>query len=51
MIRYLIDKMGDCVLESKSEALIAGEPVEKGINEELTYNEIYFSISTVWSLL
>ena len=51
VIRYLIDKMGDGVLKSEIEALIAGEPVEKEIHEELTYNEIYSSIDNVWSLL
>ena len=51
IIRYLIHKMGDGVLKSEIEALIAGETVEKDIREDLTYNEIYSSIDNVWSLL
>lgn len=33
------------------ERLIAGEPVWKQINEELTYKELYDSIENVWSVL
>lgn len=33
------------------ERLIAGEPVWKQINEELTYKELYDSIDNVWSVL
>lgn len=50
-VRYLIQKMGDGVLKSEIENLIAGETVEKEIREDLTYNEIYSSINHIWSLL
>ena len=50
-VRYLIGKMGDGVLKSEVENLVAGETVEKEIHEDLTYNEMYSSINNVWSLL
>ena len=50
-VRHLIQRMGNGVLKSEMESLIAGETVEKEIHEDLTYNEIYASINNVWSLL
>lgn len=50
-VRYLIGKMGNGVLRSEIESLIAGEAVEKEIREDLTYNEIYSTVDNVWSLL
>ena len=50
-VRYLIQKMGDGVLKSEIESLVAGDTVEKEIHEDLTYQEIYASIDHVWSLL
>ena len=50
-VRYLIHKMGDGVLKSEIETLVAGDTVEKEIHEDLTYNEIYSSVNNVWSLL
>ena len=50
-VRYLIHKMGDGVLKSEIETLVAGDAVEKEIHEDLTYNEIYSSVNNVWSLL
>lgn len=50
-VRYLIQKMGNGVLKTEIERLIAGDTVEKEIRENLTYNEIYSSVNNVWSLL
>ena len=50
-VRYLIQNMGNGVLKSEIESLIAGESVEKEIREDLTYNEIYATVNNVWSLL
>nr|WP_294463956.1 AAA family ATPase [uncultured Sellimonas sp.] len=50
-VRYLIQKMGDGVLKSEIESLVAGDTVEKELHEDLTYQEIYASIDHVWSLL
>ena len=50
-VRYLIHKMGDGVLKSEIETLVAGDTVEKEIHEDLTYNENYSSVNNVWSLL
>ena len=50
-VRYLIHKMGDGVLKSEIETLVAGDTVEKEMHEDLTYNEIYSSVNNVWSLL
>lgn len=50
-VRYLIHKMGDGVLKSEIETLVAGDAVEKEIHEDLTYNENYSSVNNVWSLL
>ena len=50
-VRYLIGKMGNGVLKSEMESLIAGETVEKDVREDLTYGEIYATIDHVWSLL
>lgn len=43
--------MGDGVLKSEIETLVAGDAVEKEIHEDLTYNENYSSVNNVWSLL
>lgn len=50
-VSYLIRKMGNGVLKSEIESLIAGETIEKEIREDLTYNELYTSVNNVWSLL
>ena len=50
-VRYLIRRLGNGVLKSEIETLIAGDTIEKEIREDLTYNEIYSSVNNVWSLL
>ena len=46
-----IEKMGDGVTKAEIERLIAGETVQKRIEEQLTYNTIYDSVENLWSLL
>lgn len=50
-VRYFIEKMGNGVLKSDMEALIAGDTVEKEIHEDLTYNSLYETADNIWSLL
>ena len=50
IVRRLIDK-ADVQTKDEIERLIAGEPMEKFIRLELTYDEIDTSIDNLWSVL
>ncbi len=50
LIRSFID-MADGETRQALEKLVAGESVEKQINENLTYEELYNSIDNLWSVL
>lgn len=50
VLRRLLEK-ATSETKDEIERLIAGEPVIKRINEELTYKELYDSIENVWSVL
>jgi hypothetical protein len=50
MVKRFIDK-ADTTTRGEIEKLIAGEPVEKQIRENLTYAEIDESIDNLWSIL
>jgi putative IMPACT (imprinted ancient) family translation regulator len=50
LIRSFID-MADGETRQALEQLVAGESVEKQINENLTYEELYNSIDNLWSVL
>jgi hypothetical protein len=50
LIRSFID-MADVETRQALEKLVAGESVEKQINENLTYEELYNSIDNLWSVL
>lgn len=51
VVRYFIQNIGSGLAKSEVEALIAGEMIEKEINEELTYNTLYDSMENIWSVL
>ena len=51
MVRSLIDCVDSGAAPMEIEKLIAGEPVTKSINENLTHNEIKKSVDNIWSLL
>ncbi|MCD8054398.1 MAG: ATP-binding protein [Lachnospiraceae bacterium] len=46
-----IRQMGSGVTKAQIERLIAGESVQKKVEEQLTYNTIYSSAENLWSLL
>ncbi|MCD8371606.1 MAG: ATP-binding protein [Clostridiales bacterium] len=50
-LRRFIRRMGDGVTKAQLERLIAGETVQKKIEEQLTYDSMYDSIENMWSLL
>ena len=50
-IKTLIERAPRGTEQMQIEKLIAGEPIRKVINEQLTYNEIYDSMENIWSLL
>ena len=50
LVRRFIDR-ADKTTQNELERLIAGEPIEKAINLNLTYNEIDNSIDNLWSVL
>ena len=50
-IKTLIERAPRGTEQMLIEKLIAGEPIRKVINEQLTYNEIYDSMENIWSLL
>ena len=50
MVRRFIDK-ADKTTQNEIERLIAGEPIEKKVRLDLTYNEIGNSIDHLWSVL
>lgn len=51
VVRRFIEKMDCGLTRSDLERLIAGEPVEKEIHQELTYNSLYDSMEHIWSVL
>ena len=50
---HFIDEMGEKqkLTKTELEALVNGESVQKEINEELTYKELYASTENIWSAL
>ncbi|MCD8104230.1 MAG: ATP-binding protein [Lachnospiraceae bacterium] len=50
-VRHLIEKAGNEQTKSEIETLVAGETIEKGICEDLTYNHLYDTIDNLWSVL
>ena len=50
-VKTLIQRAPRGTEQMQIEKLIAGEPIRKIINEQLTYNEIYDSMENIWSLL
>ncbi|MCD7817862.1 MAG: ATP-binding protein [Lachnospiraceae bacterium] len=50
-VRHLIEKAGNEQTKSEIETLVAGEVIEKEIYEDLTYNQLYDTISNIWSVL
>lgn len=52
-IYHFIDEMGEKqkLTKAELEALVNGESVQKEINEELTYKELYASTENIWSAL
>ncbi|MCD7716901.1 MAG: ATP-binding protein [Lachnospiraceae bacterium] len=50
-LRRFISRLGDDVTRSQIERLLAGQTVQKKIEEQLTYNNMYSSIENMWSLL
>ncbi|MCC8029478.1 MAG: ATP-binding protein [Lachnospiraceae bacterium] len=50
-LRRFIDRLGNGVTKAQLERLIAGQSVQKKIEEQLTYDSIYDSIENMWSLL
>jgi len=50
-IKTLIERAPRGTEQMQIEKLIAGEPIRKVINEQLTYNEIYDNMENIWSLL
>ncbi|MDD6598659.1 MAG: hypothetical protein PUE99_09935 [Anaerovibrio sp.] len=50
LVRRFIDR-ADKTTQNELERLIAGEPIEKAIHLNLTYNEIDNSIGNLWSVL
>ncbi len=51
LVRKLIDKTADSMVQIDIERLIDGETITKTINEQLTHSEIDSSIDNIWSLL
>lgn len=50
LIRSFID-LADNATRKALEALVAGEPVVKKVNETLTYEELYDTIDNLWSVM
>lgn len=50
IVRHFIE-LADRKSKREIEQLIAGEPVRKSVQQELTYSEIYNSIDNLWSVL
>ena len=51
VVQHFIQKMGNGVMKSEVESLIAGETIEKEVHEDLTYQGLYQSAENIWSLL
>ncbi|MCD8134227.1 MAG: ATP-binding protein [Clostridiales bacterium] len=50
-LRKFIDRLGNGVTKAQLERLIAGQTVQKKIEEQLTYDSMYDTIENMWSLL
>ena len=50
-VRHFIEKMGNGIMKTEIEALVAGECVTKEIHDDLTYNELYTTVDNLWSML
>lgn len=50
-LRRFIERLGDDVTKTQIERLLAGQAVQKKIEEQLTYDTMYNSIENMWSLL
>ncbi|MCD7715331.1 MAG: ATP-binding protein [Lachnospiraceae bacterium] len=50
-VRRFLRRMGNGVTKTQIERLIAGETVQKKIEEQLTYNTMYDTVENMWSLL
>lgn len=50
VVRHLLE-MAKADTRDEIERLIAGESIQKKINEELTYKELYNDVENVWSVL
>ena len=51
VVRKLLECSGNAAVKGELEALVNGETVEKTIHQELTYQDMYASIDTIWSVL
>ena len=53
VLNHFIDSMGENrkLTRMELEQLVNGEIVQKEINENLTYNELYDSVDNIWSVL
>ncbi|MCD8014668.1 MAG: ATP-binding protein [Lachnospiraceae bacterium] len=50
-LRKFIGRLGDGVTKAQLERLVAGQTVQKKIEEQLTYDSMYDTIENMWSLL
>ncbi len=50
-LRRFIERLGDDVTKTQMERLLAGQTVQKRIEEQLTYDTMYSTIENMWSLL
>jgi len=50
-LREFIDRLGNGVTKAQLERLVAGQTVQKKIEEQLTYDSMYDTIENMWSLL
>ncbi|MCD8330007.1 MAG: AAA family ATPase, partial [Lachnospiraceae bacterium] len=50
-LRNFIGRLGNDVTKAQIERLLAGQTVQKKIEEQLTYDTMYDSIENMWSLL
>lgn len=50
IVKTLIEK-ADLITKEEIESLIEGNPIEKPIHEDITYNEIYDSMENLWNFM
>ncbi len=50
-LRQFIGKMGDGITKAQIERLIAGQSVQKVMEEQVTYDTMYDNVENMWSLL